>query len=72
MTTKAKPPRPLVLDEDTFVCQCLRDGRKPYVDIRLDTIPVSSADRDFSEDPETLRRLAAWLSEAADWLESQR
>ena len=66
-----KTPSPLVIDDDQFNLACIHDGPEfdPYVDVRLDTIPPRDGDPDYSESPELLRRAAAWLVKAADWLE---
>lgn len=66
------PPQPLVIDEDAIVCQCLEGDGGAYVDIHVDSIPLEEGDLDYSEDPDLLRRLAAWIEEAADWLEANQ
>lgn len=73
MATKAKAPAPLRVDDDQFNLQCIADeGVAPYVDVRLDTIPPLEGDPDYSENPEVLRRAAAWLVKAAEWLERRQ
>jgi len=69
-----KTLEPLNLDDEQFNMQCIDDGPEfhPYVDVRLDTIPPCEGDPDFSESPETLRKAAAWLVKAAEWLERRQ
>ena len=69
-----KIPDRLSLDLDQFNLQCIDDGPEfhPYVDVRLDTIPAIDGDPDYSESPELLRKAAAWLVGAADWLERRQ
>ncbi len=69
-----KTPDRLTLDDEQFNLQCIDDGPEfqPYVDVRIDTIPPSDGDPDYSEEPEFLRRAAAWLVKAADWLERRQ
>jgi hypothetical protein len=76
-----KMPEPLILDEDTFHLVCrdeaggitpLGDDLPAYVDVRLDTVPPTEDDTDFSENPTALRKAAAWLVAAADWLERKQ
>lgn len=69
-----KIPEPLKLDDEQFNLQCIDDFDefKPYVDVRLDTIPLCDGDPDFSESPEMLRKAAAWLVKAAEWLERRQ
>lgn len=69
-----KTPEPLLVDHDQFNLQCIDDGddTQPYVDVRLDTIPPMDDDPDYSEDPAVLRRAAAWLVRAAEWLERRQ
>lgn len=69
MSTK---PKRLLLDEDVMDLECVEELDGRYVDVRIDTIPHRRDDTDFSESPELLRRLARWLTEAADWLEGGR
>jgi hypothetical protein len=40
--------------------------------VRIDTIPQESDDADYSERPELLRKAAAWLVKAAEWLEQEQ
>lgn len=70
-------PQPIVIDANQFVMRCMDDymiddgdSYKPYVDVRIDTIPETDTDPDFSEKPDLLRKAAAWLMSAADWLEA--
>lgn len=67
-------PERLELDDEQFVMSCIDDGDEfhPYVDVRIDTIPERDGDPDFSESPELLRKAAAWLVRAADWLEKRQ
>lgn len=69
-----KTPKPLILDEDTFhlVCRDEEGGLPAYVDVRLDTVPPTDDDPDYSENPAELRKAAAWLVAAADWLERKQ
>lgn len=69
-----KTPEPLLMDDEQFHLRCIGDGPEfqPYVDVRLDTIPPMDGDPDYSEDPAVLRRAAAWLVRAAEWLERRQ
>jgi hypothetical protein len=69
-----KPPADLRVDDDVFAMRCIDDGdgMAPYVDVRFDTIPPCDGDPDYSENPDILRRAAAWLVKAADWLEKRQ
>jgi len=51
-----------------MICRDEEDST-PYVDVQFDTLPPCEDDPDYSENPEALRRVAAWLEKAADWLE---
>jgi hypothetical protein len=63
------PPDPIDID-DRFALICRdEEDSTPYVDVILDTLPPCEGDPDYSENAETLRKVAAWLGEAADWLE---
>ena len=69
-----RAPGPLVIDDEQYNLACIYDGPEfhPYVDVRLDTIPPDEGDPDYSESPEMLRKAAAWLVKAADWLEAMQ
>lgn len=67
-----KAPADLVIDIDAIVLSCQEDGEASYVDLRIDTIPPCDGDPDYSEDPDILRKMAAWMVGAADWLEKRR
>jgi hypothetical protein len=63
------PPDPIDID-DRFALICRdEEHSSPYADVVIDTLPPCEGDPDYSESPETLRRVAAWLEKAADWLE---
>lgn len=64
------PPDPIRIDDELFCLLC-RDEvwAPPYVDVKFDTVPPHDDDPDYSENPATLRQVAAWLVAAADWLE---
>ena len=66
-------PRPIDIDDERFALIC-RDEEysTPYVDVMFDTLPPCEDDPDYSENPEVLRRVAAWLEAAADWLEEKQ
>lgn len=65
-----KPPDPIDIDGELFALVCRdEEGSAPYVDVRLDTLPPHEDDPDYSENADALRRVAAWLVKAADWLE---
>lgn len=66
-----KPPADLVIDADAISLSC-EDEFVPYVDLRIDTIPACDGDPDYSEDPDILRKMAAWMVRAADWLEKRQ
>jgi hypothetical protein len=75
----ARKPEPIEIDDDQFTLRCIDDREiedvdryRPYVDIRVDTIPPHEGDPDYSERPELLRKVAAWLVSAADWLEASQ
>jgi len=64
------PPAPIDIDDERFAMICRdEEDSTPYVDVQFDTLPPCEDDPDYSENPETLRRVAAWLEKAADWLE---
>lgn len=67
-----KRPTDLVIDIDAIALSCIDEGRGPYVDLRIDTIPACDGDPDYSEDPDVLRKMAAWMVSAADWLEKRQ
>jgi hypothetical protein len=65
-----KPPPPIDIDDERFAMICRdEEDSTPYVDCQFDSLPPCDGDPDYSENPETLRRVAAWLEKAADWLE---
>jgi hypothetical protein len=67
------PPDPIEIDDERFALICRdEEGSAPYVDVQLDTLPPCDGDPDYSENPEALRRVAAWLEKAADWLEGRQ
>lgn len=66
-----KAPADLVIDVDAISLSC-EDELVPYVDLRIDTIPACEGDPDYSEDPDILRKMAAWMVRAADWLEKRQ
>lgn len=68
-----KPPKPIDIDDERFSMIC-RDEKNftPYVDVQFDSLPLHEGDPDYSEHPETLRKVARWLSAAADWLEERQ
>jgi hypothetical protein len=65
------PPDPIEID-DRLQFRCVDDGPEPYVDVCFDSLPPTEDDPDYSEEPELLRRAAAWLVAAADWLEGRQ
>jgi len=68
-----KAPAPIDIDDERFAMICRdEDHSTPYVDVMFDTLPPCEGDPDYSENPETLRRVAAWLEKAADWLEKRQ
>lgn len=70
-----KPPTAIRIDDDVFNLVCYDDEEfhaRPYVDVRLDTVPPTDDDPDYSENPDALRKVAAWLVAAADWLEQRQ
>lgn len=69
-----KTPDPMLVDDEQFNLRCIDDGPElhPYVDVRLDTIPPRDGDPDYSENPAVLRKAAAWLVKAAEWLEGRQ
>lgn len=68
-----KPPAPIDIDDERFSLTCRdEDHSTPYVDVMFDTLPPCEGDPDYSENPEALRRVAAWLEKAADWLEERQ
>ena len=63
-------PAPINIDDERFAMICRdEEDSTPYVDVQFDTLPPCEDDPDYSENPEALRRVAAWLEKAADWLE---
>jgi len=67
------PPDPIEIDDERFALICRdEEDSAPYVDVQLDTLPPCDGDPDYSENPEALRRVAAWLEAAADWLERRQ
>lgn len=77
MTTR--PPADICVDTGAFTLRCVDDyviddgdEYRPYVDVRIDTIPAHDGDPDFSEKPELLRRASVWLARAAAWLEERQ
>lgn len=76
--TKVETPERLLVDQEKWSCQCIddwmdpEDESTPYVDVRIDTIPLRDGDPDFSENPDLLRKTAAWLVRAAEWLEKRQ
>lgn len=73
------PPRDICIDTGSFALRCVDDyvidegdDFRPYVDVRLDTVPLHEGDPDFSEKPELLRKASIWLAQAAAWLEEQQ
>jgi hypothetical protein len=65
-----KPPAPIDIDDELFSLVCRdEEDAAPYVDVRFDTLPPHEDDPDYSENPDALRKVAAWLVAAADWLE---
>lgn len=67
-----KRPTCFLVDEEQFAMSCVDELRAPYVDVRIDTIPETTGDPDYSERPELLRKAAAWLVKAAEWLEQEQ
>jgi hypothetical protein len=67
-----KRPPEFRVDDEQFVMECIDELTAPYVDVRIDTIPQESDDADYSERPELLRKAAAWLVRAAEWLEQEQ
>lgn len=65
-------PEPLLIDLDCFAMSCVDDCDQTYVDVRIDTIPFLEDDPDYSENPGALRKAAAWLVKAAEWLEREQ
>ena len=77
MTTQ--PPADICVDTGAFALRCVDDyviddgdEYRPYVDVKIETIPVFDGDPDFSENPELLRKAAVWLASAAAWLEERQ
>lgn len=72
--TWTNPPERLTIDIDNFTLSCIEDedGVGAYVDVVIDTIPLTDDDPDYSERPDLLRKAAAWLERAADWLEEMQ
>lgn len=67
-----KRPTDFCVDDEKFAMSCVAELTKPYVDVRIDTIPEAPDDPDYSESPELLRKAAAWLVRAAEWLEQEQ
>lgn len=67
-----KRPTDFSVDDEQFAMSCVDELTTPYVDVRIDTIPHEADDADFSERPELLRKAAAWLVRAAEWLEQEQ
>jgi hypothetical protein len=69
-----KRPADVVLDSARLNLSCVEDDwvDGAYVDVRVDTLPPCEGDEDYSESPATLRRVASWLTKAADWLEERQ
>lgn len=69
-----KPPAPIDIDDELFHMRCREasDETAAYVDFKFDTVPPTNDDPDYSENPDTLRKVAAWLVAAADWLEREQ
>jgi hypothetical protein len=66
-------PDPIDIDDERFALICRDEEHStPYVDVVLDTLPPCDGDPDYSENPQALRRVAAWLEAAADWLEERQ
>jgi hypothetical protein len=69
----SSPPADLAIDDDNLILACRdEEGLPPYVDVRLDTVPATDDDVDYSESPQMLRSVAAWLMAAAAWLEEEQ
>lgn len=69
----SSPPADLTIDDDKLILACRdEEGVPPYVDVCIDTIPETDADVDYSESPQMLRSVAAWLMAAAAWLEERQ
>jgi len=63
-------PDPIDIDDERFAMICRdEEDSTPYADVQFDSLPPCEDEPDYSENPEALRRVAAWLEEAADWLE---
>ena len=73
-TGKVKPPAPIDIDDELFHLRCrpAEDGVAAYADVRFDSVPPTNGDPDYSENPAALRKVAAWLVKAADWLEQEQ
>lgn len=74
-----QPPGDICVDTGAFALRCIDDYMvdegdeyRPYVDVKIDTIPAFEGDPDFSEKPELLRKAAVWLTKAAEWLEERQ
>lgn len=54
-----KPPKSLFIG-DAIACECYggKPGEAPYVDVRIDTLPPTDDDTDYSEDPQVLINIA--------------
>jgi hypothetical protein len=73
MGKSMKPPAPIDIDDELFCMICrAEDGEAPYVDVQFDSVPPHEDDPDYSENPAALRKVAAWLVAAADWLEKEQ
>jgi hypothetical protein len=74
--TWTNPPERLTIDVDNFSLSCVEDAEEfgvgAYVDVVIDTVPLTDDDPDYSDRPDLLRKAAAWLEQAADWLEEMQ
>jgi hypothetical protein len=67
------PPAPIDIDDERFAMICRdEEDSSPYVDVQFDTLPPCEDDPDYSENPDSLRSVAMWLLQAADWLEERQ
>lgn len=71
-------PEPLIVDECRFHLRVIDDRLDdddefvPYADVRIDTIPLRDGDPDYSERADLLRKAAAWMVKAAEWMDRQQ